>query len=181
LTTAATISEPAGDAAAWRLVVSGVDLPTRATASIAAVRRVRRAVARMARGQVPPLDQATMICVLRMPGVDRFRPLDWTPAAAAAADGLCDAGIFPGLEHICGPELRGASGARTPGPQLIIRLYAAGVTPPPRVGKHLAGRLEDYADIDGDQMHYTLAARQLHVTDRTVLRWRAVMHGWQAL
>jgi hypothetical protein len=44
-------------------------------------------------------------------------------------------------------------------------------------GKHLAGALEDYDAIGGDDLHDTEVAQRLDVDPRTVLRWRALRRG----
>jgi hypothetical protein len=160
---------------AWRLVLPA-DVPpvSQASRSLPAERAVAAAVADQATlAAIPRIDGGTVVCVLRMPGTDRFDVTEWAPTLLAAREGLVTAGVFSACHLIRRPELRGASGHRQPHPQLVTRIYAPGQAPPPPMGKHLAGRLEDYDDIGGDDLHYLTVADQLKVAPRTVLRWRA--------
>jgi hypothetical protein len=163
----------------WRLVVpAAVPLVTYDDRSPARTRQLHEEIAWQARQQqIPWLPAGTVICLLRMPGLARFRPEDWTPSVHAAADALITAGVFDDLTAMTGPELRGASGLRAGRPQLTIRVLTPGRPAPPPLRKHLAGRMEDYDEIGGDDLHYLEVAELLDVTGRTVLRWRARRRG----
>jgi hypothetical protein len=167
------------EAGGWQLVIPpDIPLPTVATRRPGVLPALVRTVAWQARwARIPPLDQGTVICVLRMPGTTRFDVADWTPTGEAVADGLLDAGIFTGYTAMRGPELRGASGLRGKAAQLTVRIYPAGQPAPPPAGKHTEGRRLDYDAINGDQLHYTTVAAKLGVDPRTVLRWRARWNG----
>lgn len=55
----------------------------------------------------------------------RFDPLNWSPTAKAAIDGLVDAGLFPDddSKHVIGPDMR--AGEKRDYPMLVLRIQVA--------------------------------------------------------
>lgn len=135
--------------------------------------QIRAVTTWLARQQgIPLLDDPRLLCVVHVPGSLQFDPDDWELTARAAMEGLGRARVLPAPLT---PDLRGARHDDGPGTRFSVRLYAGGAALPPAMGRKTVRDLENYFDIGGPLLSAVKAAEQLHVTPRTICRWRALI------